>query len=122
MSVTLAVFIHLYLNLQNVCSHIEDVHLLVCARLIISYYIFGSVEIRHYYIYTTFGVLTLCYLCVVCNSNSFHFFMIFHTLKMLSRAEYRLVSIAEKTEILENSGMYRSQSTAFKEANFNEGP
>ena len=28
---------------------------------------FGSVHIRHYYVYTIFGVLTLCNLCVICN-------------------------------------------------------
>ena len=32
--------------------------------------IFGIVELRHYYVYTTVGVLTL-FICVICNSNSF---------------------------------------------------
>ena len=41
-----------------------------------------------YNVYTTFGVLTLCYLCVIRTSNSFHSFifkfciLIVHTLKM----------------------------------------
>ena len=49
--------------------------------------IFGIVELRHYYVYTTFGVLTL-FICVICNSNRFHSFIfklcivIVHTLKM----------------------------------------
>ena len=50
--------------------------------------VFGSVELRNYYVYTIFGVLTLCNLCVICNSNRFHSFMfkleimIVHTMKM----------------------------------------
>ena len=38
------------------CSHIEHVHPIFCADSII----FLSVALRHYYIYTTFGVLILC--------------------------------------------------------------
>ena len=37
--------------------------------------VFRSVELRHYYVCTIFGVLTLCNLCVICNSNRFHSFM-----------------------------------------------
>ena len=47
----------------------------ICAHLIIFYYIFGSVELRHYFIYTTFRLLALCNLCVICNFNSFHSFL-----------------------------------------------
>ena len=62
----------------------------MCAPFILCTFdnIFGIVELRHYYVYTTFGVLTLCNLCVICNSNRFHSFifklciMIVHTLKM----------------------------------------
>ena len=50
--------------------------------------IFWSFELGHYYVHTTFGVLTLSNLCVNCISNRFHSFifelciMIVHTLKM----------------------------------------
>ena len=50
--------------------------------------ILGSVELKHYYGYTTSGVLTLYNLYVICNSNRFRSFlfklsiMIVHTLKM----------------------------------------
>ena len=50
-------------------------------------YIFGIVELRHYYVYTTFGVLTL-FILFICNLNIFHSFifkhciMIVHTLKI----------------------------------------
>ena len=75
-------------TLYNECSHNEDVHLLFCAHLIIFYYIFGSAEHRLYYVYTTFGMLTLCNLCVICYSSSFHSFIFklyimgVHTFKM----------------------------------------
>ena len=46
-------------SLNNDCSHIEDVQLLFCAHFIL-YYIFEGNELRHYYVYTTFGVLILC--------------------------------------------------------------
>ena len=35
-------------TLHNECSHIEDVYLLFCAHLIIFYYVFGRVELRHF--------------------------------------------------------------------------
>ena len=38
------------------CPHIEHAHPIFCADSII----FLSVALRHYYIYTTFGVLILC--------------------------------------------------------------
>ena len=47
-------------TLHNECSHIEDVHHLFCAHLILFYSIFVSVELRYYYVYTTFRMLTLC--------------------------------------------------------------
>ena len=50
-------------------------HLLFCAHLIIFYYILGCVELRHYYVYATFGQLTSWNLCVICNSNSFYSFI-----------------------------------------------
>ena len=53
-------------TLHNDCSHIEDVHLLFCIHLI--FFFFRIVELRHYYVCTTFGALTLC---KICNSNSF---------------------------------------------------
>ena len=42
------------------CSHIEH-----CAPYILCTFdnIFGIVELRHYYVYTTFGVLTLLIVC-----------------------------------------------------------
>ena len=45
------VFVPLYLNFAINCSHIGDMHLL-----------FGSVELRQYYVYTTFVLhaLTMC--------------------------------------------------------------
>ena len=53
------------------CSHIEHVHPIFSAHLIK----FRSVELRDYYVYTTFGVLTLCNFCVICNSNRPHSFV-----------------------------------------------
>ena len=61
-----------------------------CAPYILSTFdnMLGIVEFRHYYVYTTVGVLTLCNLCVICNLNRFHsfvfklFIMIVPTLKM----------------------------------------
>ena len=67
------------------CLHIKHVPSIFCAHLII---FFWSVELGHYYVYATFGILTLCNLCKICNSNRFHSFifkiyiMIVHTLKM----------------------------------------
>ena len=64
--------------------------------------IFWSVELKHYYVNTTFGVLTLCNLFVICNSNRSHSFifklciMIVHTLKMCTGntgPEQRLVLV-----------------------------
>ena len=37
--------------------------------------IFGSVELRHYYIYNPFGMLKLCKLYVNCKSKTFHSFI-----------------------------------------------
>ena len=65
-------------------SHIEHVHPIFCAFD----NIFRSVELRHYNVYTLFGVPTFCNLCVICSSNNFHSYifklciMIVHTLKM----------------------------------------
>ena len=42
--------------------------------------ILGCVELRHYYVYTTFGVLALYNLCVTCISNRFHSFQYIQTL------------------------------------------
>ena len=47
-------------TLHNDCLHIEDVHFLIFAHLIISYHTFRIVELRHYYVDTTSGLLTLC--------------------------------------------------------------
>ena len=47
-------------TLHNDCLHIEDVHFLFCAHLIISYYTFRIAALRYYYVYTTFGLLILC--------------------------------------------------------------
>ena len=49
-----------------------------------------SVELRHYFVNLTFGMLTLCNLFVLCCSNSLHSFIVIlcikvvHTLKMCS--------------------------------------
>ena len=71
--------------LHNDCSHIEDVHFLFLCT-------FDNI-LRLHYVYTPFGVLALCNLCVICNSNSFHSFtmklniMIVHTLKICTDDE-----------------------------------
>ena len=83
------------LRLQQ-CSflHIQTLYVMIartlstCAPYILCTLdnIFGIVELGHYYVYTTFGVLTL-----FCNSNRFHSFifklciMIVHTLKMCTQ-------------------------------------
>ena len=87
-SVTPAVFIPLYSFIFKLyimhCSNIEHLDPIFCAHLIIYLGVFNL----YYDVYTTFGVLTLCNLCVICNSNRFHSFifelciMIVHTLKM----------------------------------------
>ena len=52
------------------------------------FYVHWSVELIHYYVYTTFGVLTLCNKYVICISDRFLSFifelciMSVHTLKM----------------------------------------
>ena len=73
--------------------HIQTVYVMIvrtlnmCTLYFVHLIIFWIVELRHYYIYT-FEVLTLCNLCVICNSNRFHSFilklciMIVYTLKM----------------------------------------
>ena len=74
-------------------NFLYGVQLLLCAHLIIFYYIFWSIELWHYCIYTTFGVLTLCNMCVICNSSSFHSFIckpctkIVRTLKMTKQVQ-----------------------------------
>ena len=71
-------------TLHNDCSHIEDVHLLFCARFINIFAILTDVELRHFPSKMLRGFLV----CVICNSNSIHSFifklyiMIVHTLKM----------------------------------------
>ena len=56
------------------CSHIEHVHPIFCAHLIIFLGVF-NLYIKFFYVYITFGVFTLCNLCVICNSNIFHSFI-----------------------------------------------
>ena len=77
-------FSFLYIqSLHNDCSHIEDVHLLFCAHLIIFCYISWSVNLDIIMSTPPFG----CIHCVICSSNRFHSFifklsiMIVHTLK-----------------------------------------
>ena len=50
-----------YLSIAD-CSHNEHVHPIFSADLIIYF----GVELRHYYFYTTFRVLKLCKLYVIC--------------------------------------------------------
>ena len=65
LSMTPAVFIPSFSNSVGYdCSLIDHVHPIFCAIL-------RSVELRHYYAYTTFGVLTLYNFCV----NRFHSFI-----------------------------------------------
>ena len=73
-------------TLPNDCSHIEDVHLLFCARFIFFFFSFlRGVELRHFF---PSEMLRGCLVCVICNSNSIHSFifklciMIVHKLKM----------------------------------------
>ena len=72
-------------TLPNDCSHIEDVHLLFCARFINFFSFLRGVELRHFF---PSAMLRECLVCVICNSNSIHSFilklhlMIVHTLKM----------------------------------------
>ena len=69
-------------TLHNDCSHIEDAHLLFCARFIT---FLTGVELRLFF---PSVMLRGCLVCVICNSNSIHYFifklcrMIVHTLKM----------------------------------------
>ena len=74
-------------TLHNDCSHIEDVHLLFCARFIIFLTFLTGVELRHFFLSV---MLRGCLVCVICNSKSIHYFnfklciMIVHTLKMFT--------------------------------------
>ena len=72
-------------TLHNDCSHIEDVHLPFCAHLINIFLFLTGVELRHFF---PCEMLWGCLVCVICNSNSEHYFtfklcgMIVHTLMM----------------------------------------
>ena len=48
-SVTPKVFILFYPNFANDCSHIEDVHLLFCARSINFFSFLRGIELRHFF-------------------------------------------------------------------------
>ena len=61
------------LFLHNDCSRIEDVHLLFCARLINIFSFFTGVELRHLF---PSKMHRGCQVCVICNSNSFHSFIL----------------------------------------------
>ena len=71
-------------TLHNDCSHIEDVHLLFCARFIIFQTFLTGVELTFF----PSEMLRGCLVCVICNSNRIHYFIfklymiIVHTLKM----------------------------------------
>ena len=75
-------FVH---TLPYDCSHIEDVQLLFCARLMIFFSFLKGVELRHFFAPEMFRG---CLVCVICNSNRIHSFifklciMIVHKLKM----------------------------------------
>ena len=75
-------FSFLYIQTLHNCSHIEDVHLLFCARLKDIFTFFTGVELKTFF---PSEMLRGCLVCVICNSNSFHFFifklctMIVHT-------------------------------------------
>ena len=78
-------FSFLYIQtLLNDCLYIKDVHLLFCAHLI---NIFLFLWVLNLDIFPS-EMHRGCLVCVICNSNSFHFFlfnlciMIVHTLKM----------------------------------------
>ena len=47
--VTQTVFISIYSNFDNTCSHIEDVLFLFCAHFIMFYYMFRIVYFGQYY-------------------------------------------------------------------------
>ena len=71
-------------TLHNVCSHIEDVHLLSCAHFMNICSTLGVFDLDIFYP----NMLRWCLVCVICNSNSVHFFifklciMSVHTFKM----------------------------------------
>ena len=73
LSVTPKVFIPLYSNFVYDSSHIEDVHLLFCAHFINSFSFFGDVELKTFFLSKMFR---WCVVCVICNSNSFHSFLL----------------------------------------------
>ena len=47
-------------TLPNDCSHIENVHLLFCARFINIFLFLRGVELRHFSIHNAMGVPSLC--------------------------------------------------------------
>ena len=47
-------------TLHNDCSHIEDVHLLFCARFIILFTFLTGVELRRFFLPRCLGVPSLC--------------------------------------------------------------
>ena len=70
-------------TLYNDCSHIEDVHHLLCAHFMNFFSLMPGGELRHFNVKNA-----LCLVCVFCNSKKFLSFifklciMIVHTLKM----------------------------------------
>ena len=72
-------------TLHDDCSHIENVHFPFCAHLINYFLFLMGVELRPFF---PSEMLRGCLVCVICNSNSVHFFifklcaMIVHTLMM----------------------------------------
>ena len=78
-------FLFLFIQtLPNNCLHMEDVHLLFCARFTIFFLFLRGVELGHF----PSKILRGCLVCVICNSNSIHSFifklciMINNTMKM----------------------------------------
>ena len=69
LSVTPEVCIPSYSNCVRL--HIEHDYPIFCARLIKKS---QSIELSHYYVYTTFGMHPLCSVCVICNSKICHSF------------------------------------------------
>ena len=44
-------FLFLYIQtLHNDCSYIEDVHILFCLHFMIFFFIFGGLELRHFFL------------------------------------------------------------------------
>ena len=61
----------IFKTFHNEFSHIEDMHLLFCAHLIIFYYILGLLNLN---IIMSAPPL-VCLHCVICNSNNYHFYL-----------------------------------------------